>query len=485
MIAFKAKVDFTQGPTMRWMWTKNLALLLSTFFLLCSCALTPPSSVITVDPGATLHLFLQPMPQEAHRLSMTVASINARTADGRDIPLLTGPWIFDPAERVGRQTKLLQQKLPLGEYVGLSLELSAATLQTEEGPINLLIASKVQLIPVNFQVKAAQAQALFLSLHPQRLVTGGYKLTAQFSARKAQAPLPELKGVVSHRESGILTIFEKKTPTVIDVVAIGQEPAGMALDQSGRLIYLALSGENSVVVFDLDRNKIQLKIRLFAGARPTKLALSTDGDTLVALNPGSNSISIISTDSMSERQRILFSTSPAAIYIGTNNLAYASLPDINALALIDLQRDVVIATANLTDTAVQGVADRSGRHIYLLTENSPDLLVFDSASMTVINRVPIGYGASCLTLNNNNGLIYVGMHSGNIIVIDPQIGLPIDSFNAAPDVIAMAADHKENSLFVVSGGDNLLTKYDLVSKRKLAILELGAVSSDIIVMGEK
>ena len=468
------------------MWNKNLALLLSIFFLLCSCAVTPLPQVTSIDPGATLHLFLQPIPQEARQLSLTVARLSARTADGRDVPILTGPWIINPAKKVGRQTKLLQQKLPVGEYTSLILELSEATLQTEEGPINLLIETKFQLVPTNFLITADQTQTLFLSLNPERLVTGGYKLTAQFSAWKAQAPLPELKGVVSHPESGMLTIFEKKTPTVIDVVAIGQEPAGMALDQSGRLIYLALTSENSIVVFDLIRNKIQRKIRLHAGARPIELALSEDGQTLVSLNPGTNSISIIGTDSLIERQRILFSTTPASIFIGTDNRdAYVSLPDINALALIDLQLDKVVATANLTDTAVQGVADRSGRQIYLLTENSPNLLIVDTGSLTVAKRVSIGYGARCLALNKNNGLIYVGMQGGEIAVIDPRVGLPIDSFKTDSDIVAITTDRKENSLFVVSGGNNLLTKYDLVSKKKLAVLELGTASSDIIVMGEK
>lgn len=461
-------------------------LLLPIFLLLGSCAVTPLSQVTHIDPGATLHLYLQPMPQEAHRLSLTVAALSARTPDGRDIPLLKGPWVFDPIERVGRQTKLLQQKLPVGEYIGLSLELSAATLQTEEGPIDLLIDSAVQLIPETFVIAPDQVQTLFLSLHPDRLITGGFKLTAQFSLWKAQSPLPDLKGVVSHPNSGTLTIFEKKTPTLIDVIAIGREPAGIALDQVGRLVYLALRGENSIVVFDLVRDKVQRKIRLHAGARPTELVLSADGETLVSLNPGTNSISIISTDSSNERQRIHFSTTPASVFTGANqHRAYVTLPDINSLALIDLNQGAVVNTANLTDTATLGVTDRTGRYLYLLTENSPNLLISDADTLAIIDRALIGYGARCLTLNKNNGLIYVGMQNGEIAVIDPQVGLPIDSFRADPEVVAIVSDLEENSLFVISGQNNSLTKYDLVSKKKQAVLELGTAGYDVSVMGEK
>lgn len=467
-------------------WNRKLTLLLPLFFLLCSCSVAPLKESAPVDPGATLHLYLQPMPQEAHRLSLTVSGLSARTADGRDIPLLIGSWVLNPGERIGRQTRLLQQKLPVGEYSGLSLELASATLQTEEGPIDLLTAPGVQLIPENFFITADQDQTLFLSLNPERLITGGYKLSAQFSLWKAQSPLPELKGIISHPDSGLLTIFEKKTPALVEVIAVGREPAGMALDQNRRLVYLALTGENSIVVFDLVRNKVQSKIRLHAAARPTELALSADGETLVALNPGSNSVSIIGTDAFSERQRILFSTTPASVFISANGRnAYATLPDSNSLALIDLQRGTVVATVNLNDTAIHGIAGRSGRYLYLLTENSPNLLLVDNNNLTILNRIHIGYGSRCLTQNLNNGLVYVGMQSGEIAVIDPNIGLPIDSFQADTDVTSMVADREENCLFVVSGKKNTLAKYDLVSKKKLAVLELGTSGFDIAVMGEK
>ncbi|MDY0185866.1 MAG: YncE family protein [Desulfuromonadaceae bacterium] len=466
-------------------WNRYL-LLLATILLLCSCALTPVPQATYVDPGATLHLYLQPLPQEAHQLSLTVAGLSARTADGRDIPLLTEPWVLNPTERIGRQTKLLQQKLPVGEYFGLSLELAAATLQTEEGPIDLLVDAGPQLISENFFISADQTQALFLALQPERLVTGGYKLTAQFSLWKAQTPLAELQGIISHPNSGVLTVFEKKTPTLVELIAVGREPDGVALDQRGRLAYLALSGENSIVVFDLVRGKVQRKIRLQTGDRPTELALSADGATLISLNSGSNSVSIIGTDSFSERRRLLFSTTPAGIFTGANNRnAYVSLPDINALALLDLERDVVVATANLTDTATRGVADRTGRHIYLLTENSPNLLVVSADNLALTERVYIGYGARCLALNPNNALLYVGMQSGEIAVIDPRVGLPIDSFNAAPGIVDITVDREENSLFVVSTQGNLLSKYDLISKKRLAVLELGTAGAKIAVMGER
>lgn len=463
-----------------------MSLLLAILLLSCSCAAVQRPQVVAVDPGATLHLYLQPVPQEAYPLSLTVSGLSARTREGRDVQMLDAPWVLNAEDLVGRQTRLLQKILPVGNYIGLSLELAAATLQTEEGPTDLLIESGPQLIPVDFAIDANRAQTLFLSLHPERLVTGGYKLTARFSARKPQAPLVELQGVVSHPGSGLLTIFEKKSPAVVAEIVVGRQPAGLALDQRRRLIYLTLSDENSIAEFDLVSGRLQRKSRLHAGAGPTELALTTDGRTLLTLNPGTNSVSIINTESFGEWQRIYFSTTPASIFTGSNSRkAYVVLPDANALSLIDLDRAEVIATVNLADAAVRGIADSSGRQIYLLTENSSELLVVDAEELSITSRIHIGPGASCLTVNRNNGRVYVGMQTGEIAEVDLQAGLPIDSFMADPGVVDIVADFDENSLFVVSGSNNLLAKYDLVSKKKLAFLELAGSSGEVAVMGER
>lgn len=453
--------------------------------LLCSCALTSMPQATFVDPSATLHLYLQPMPQEAHQLKLTVASLNARTLDGRDIPLLEREWVLNPAESVGRQIKLLQKKLPVGEYIGLSMELAAATLETEEGPVDLLIEKPSQLIEQDFLIEPTQTQTLFLTLHPDRLITGGYMLSARFSVLKAQMPLPNLKGFVTQPLNGTLTLFEKKTPTIFSVIGVGRGSSGIALSQERRLVYLALTDENSIAVFDLVRDKVQHKIRLHTAARPTELALSADGAVLLAVNTGTNSVSILETDSLMERRRIYFSSTPAKIFLGKHRRwAYVTLPDANALALIDLDRGAVSATLTLPDTVLDGTPDVTGKELYLLTANSANLLVLDAARLQEIGRVYVGYGARALSVDRS-GLVYVGMRTGEVAVVDPQAGFPIDNFKVGGEVIDLTVDQEENTLFVVTGSEALLEKFDLISKRKMAILELGACSYGVNVMGER
>ena len=281
-------------------------------------------------------------------------------------------------------------------------------------------------------------------------------------------------------------MFEKKTPAVIAILAAGRRPTGLVLDQRMRKAYLALAGEDSIAAIDLSQGQIQRKVRLHSADRPEELVLSADGQTLIAANPGSNSISILDTPSLIERERIQFSTRPGPVFLdATGRLAFVVLPEANGLAVIDLDRATLRTTATLAESPIRGIAGNGGKQLYLLAEDSPNLLVVDADNLTIDKRIFIGFGASCLALNKNTGLIYIGLKNGEIAIVDPQLGLPLDSFRTGGEVVAMVPDLEENSLFVLLGKSARLEKYDLVSKKRIAVVELDAVGYAAVVMGER
>lgn len=458
----------------------NSALLL--LLLLSGCAVTPLPTPPMVDPGATLHLYLQPLPQEAAHLTLTIDALSARTSAGQELPLLSEPLLLTGRTPQSRQTRLLVRELPAGDYQGLSLRVSQASRATEEGAAELLTPDAPQFLPQPFRIEADQARLLFLSLQPERMVTDGYRLSARFALWAPQPPLTALKGLVSHPEHGLVSFFEKKTPKIFDLLAVGQRPAGLTLDPLRRRAYLALGAEDAIVMLDLVRQRIERKIRLRPGDRPRRLELSADRNTLMVVNAGSNALSLIDASSFRERQRLLFTTRPAEVFSAPDAArAYVLLPDENALARIDVARGSVETKSSLAETPIRGLAAADGRRLYLLTENSPDLLVVDVFTLQVSSRIFIGYGATCLTATGN-GQLYVGLQSGEIAVIDPTVDLALDSFQAGGAVVDLVPDLAENRLFVLTDRQQL-EKYDLVSKRRLGIIELGSAGFEIGLMG--
>jgi len=455
------------------------------FLMLAACAGPPLPVVPASPPGAGLRLYLQPLPQEAHRITLTVSNLTALKADGSEEPLLQESLVLRADELIGIQRKLFSGNLPAGRYLGLRLRIDGATLLTDEGETDLLVPAEPLLLSAEFRIEEDRTLALFLSLAPERLITDGYRLTPTFSLWQPRPALPSLKGLVSNAEAGTLTLFEKKSPAVVSIIAAGRKPQGLVLDQTRRWAYVALAEDNAIAAFDLTNEKIQGKIRLRSGDEPQELALSPNGQTLVATNARSNSISILNTTPLSERGRILLTTSPASIFFGpANDRAYLVQPETNTLAVVDLIRQQITASVNLEDSPIRGASSSDGRYLYLLTD-SPNMLVVDSTALTVKERVFVGYGALSLLVNPSNGLVYVGRKSGEIAIIDPDVNIPIDSLRISGDVADLALDREENTLFAVSSQTSHITKYDLISKKLLGTLDADAGSYGLVVMGEE
>jgi hypothetical protein len=198
--------------------------------LLAACSLPSRPVPVVRDPGAGVRVYLQPLPQETHRLKFVISSITARRADGGEVALLSEPKEIRPDDLIGHQSRLVSANLPPGDYVGLNLQIEGATLMTDEGENDLLVPEKPIAIDEAFRVRADQTTALFLSISSDRLVTAGYRFTPHFSLWGSRPALPGLKGVVTNNAAGTLTLFEKKTPTVTNVVALGRAPGEVVFD---------------------------------------------------------------------------------------------------------------------------------------------------------------------------------------------------------------------------------------------------------------
>ncbi|MDW7645884.1 MAG: hypothetical protein SCI25_12695 [Desulfuromonadales bacterium] len=455
-------------------------------FLLSACSLPAvPSAPPVSEPAYGLRLYLQPLPQEAQNLTLTLTDFAAIRADGTHVPLTAPPLILDGSRLMEKQKRLLASTLPPGKYQGVSLRIANADLRTDEGMTSLLVSEEPFLLKEDFRVLPDNTLALFLALEPQRLITDGYRLTPLFSLWKSLPALPELKGLISNSAAGTLCVFEKRSAQVVGVLAVGRQPKGLVLDSRQRRAYVALAGDDTLAAIDLINEKIQDKLRLRAGDTPGELALAPDGRTLVTANTATASLSVVSTSPLAEQGRLLLTTAPGSVFFGpSSTLVYLLQPDINAVALVDTHRQDIIASANLEFSPIRGAASPDGRSLYLITADSPYLLVVDAASLRLTDRILVGYGARSLTVNPHSGLVYVGMASGEIAFIEPGLSLPIDTLQGEEEAVWLHVDLEENALFVVSARHDRVAKYDLVSKKRLGLLEAESGSYAAVLMGD-
>jgi len=438
-----------------------------------------------VNEGKVL-VYLQPLPQEASKLRFLIDGIFAVRGDGSKIPLFLSFKDLAGAKLLGVQKLLATGVVPQGSYTGLSIAISKAFLQGEEGEIDLFIPPEPAWAQRVFEVKRREALTLFLSLNASGIISRGISFTPDFSLATSGGILINLTGYVGNSSSDTISVFNKKTMEVVNVIATGREPKGIVLDQRRTRAYVAVSGDDSVEIYDVFNGKNIGRVKLKFRDNPMELALTPDGRTLVSVNHSSNTVSIIDTLSKSELRRVKVGDGPTSAVVDPSGFkAYVMNSRSNTVSVVDLTQRTPTATIAVEGFPLRGAFNRSGDRLYVISRDSPNLSVIDPSRLVVTEKIFVGTGAISIKINFLTGLILVGKRfGGEIAIVDTSSLMFIDSMTVGGNAAYMTIDRQENTLFVSLPERRIVQKVNLTSKKIMAEIEAGEGAYAVAVMGE-
>lgn len=432
-------------------------------------------------------LFLQPMPQEAEKLRFIVNQIFAVREDGFEIPFTLFINELKGVNLKGVQKQLASAILAPGPYIGLSIHVKQAFIQTEEGDVALFVPEEPVTVDHGFDVERGQVASLFLSFKISGTKLDGVKFTPDFSLVSSGRALINMIGYVTNSESNFITVFDKNTMQVIDTIATGQGPMGVVLDQIRTRAYVAASRDNIIEVIDVFKGLIINRLRLNLRDRPIELALTPDGRTLVSVNNGSNTVSIIDALSMTEIARVNVGEGPTSAVIDPSGFrAFVLNSRSSTISVVDLTQRGLGLTIGVEAAPLRAAFSREGDRLFVIGSNTPNLTVVDLSRLIVSNSVFIGMGAVSIKVDDQTGNIYVGKRiGGEITVIDPFALVFIDTIPVGGRTDFMAIDDQKRNLFAVLANKNRLSKINLISKEISANIDLGQGAFFVVVMGER
>jgi hypothetical protein len=346
-------------------------------FLAAGCTPQPPSYKAALDKEGEIHLYLQPLPQEAHRIEFSITAVSAIRHDGGVIQLRQSLAELKAKELLTVQKRLASAPLPPGLYDGISIQIGTASLLGEQGMAALLVPDEPLFVEQEFTVIRRRASTLFLSLAPAKLLGGGFRFAPVFSLAKPRRQLESLLGFATNSGSNVVSVFNKLTMEIVDTIATSGGPKGAVLDQRRGWVYIALAADDAIEAIEIGTREILRRARLRSGDEPAEIALSPDGETLVSANYGSSTASIIETSALREVGRVRLPAEPTSVVVdGSGQRAYLLHSLSNAISVIDLERLGLTATRSFEESPVRGAINRDGDRLYVITRNSPNLLVY-------------------------------------------------------------------------------------------------------------
>ena len=432
-------------------------------------------------------IYLQALPQETNRLRFVINGVSALASDGFEIPLSLFLSDIKGADHTGRQRLLASAVLPPGSYTGISVQVREAFVQTDEGEMALLVPEEPLRVAQAFDINRGQASALFLSLNPSGILTAGIRFTPVFSLVPAGRPLINLTGLVTIPASNILAVFNKKTMQVVNAIATDPGPTGLALDQFRSRAYVAAARDDSVAVIDVFNLQIVNRLKLNFKDHPVWLELAPDGRTLVSVNQGSNTVSIIDARSLIEIDRVKVGEKPSsAVMDPTGVKVYVFNTGSKTISVVDLTQRRLAVTIAVEASPLRGAFNREGDRLYVISGDWPYITVIDRLRFAIAQKIFIGTGAVSIRVDDQTGLIYIGKSiGGEVSVIDPFSAQLVDNFRVGGRAVFMTIDGQERTLLTAFSDQSSLQKINLISKKPVAELETGEGAYAVVVMGER
>jgi YVTN family beta-propeller protein len=468
-------------PAMR---ARAITALLASLAVACTPQLLPREAAL--DQEGEVHLYLQPLPQEASQLDFAVTAISAIREDGSAIRLRQYVTELKAQELLSVQKRLASARLTPGLYKGITIEVGTATLLGKDGRNALLVPDEPLFIDMEFTIARRRATALFLVLHGEDVVSGGFSFTPTFSLAGPRRHLTNLLGLATDSLNNTVWVFNKNTMEVVDTIATGTGPEGVVIDQRRGWAYVALAGDDAIVAIEVSSRQILARVELNFGDEPGEMSVSRDGKTLVCANSGSNTVSILDTNPLREVRRVGLPSEATSVVINpSGSRAYVLDALSSTLSVIDVARGEVVGVRTLEEAPIRGALSGDGNRLYVITRDSPNLLIIDPATLTLQERAFVGLDAASIQVDDKTGQIYVGKTTGEIVVMDLRSLIFVDTFTVKGDAAFLAIDGDENSLFVVSPDSKTIQKVNLVSKRRLGLIEVEGGSYAVALMGQR
>ncbi len=463
---------------------KDLIIVFVSFFLLAGCQAKQAYLKPVLETEGEVYVYTQPFPQEAGRLTFSIESISA-VRDSAETPLSLLIKEFRGSEMT-RQRLIADAILPPGQYSGLMIKVSKATLKTEEGEADLLVPKEPVRINAPFTVTKGKSLLLSLAFkYPESLT--GVSFSPFFSAYVPSKPVTGVIGYVSNTAGNNITVFDKTTMQAVSYIATGREPKGIAIDPARKRAYVALYGDDGIDVIDVLSGDVINRIRLNIGDNPQELALTPDGKTLLTVNAGSNTVSFVNPTGLFEISRINVDNGPTSILLDrTGRRAYVFNTIANTMSVIDIPNRAVITSIATDPGPLRGQQNIRGDRLYIVHELSPYMTVLDPQGFTIIKRVYVGFGMSSIKVDTNTDFIYVGRKGGPTVdIFDPFAFTPVDFIRTSEGADYMTIDGEYNNFYMLTHDRPTISIFNLISRRAVSEIDVSDSPYWVTMMGER
>ncbi|ACL66600.1 conserved hypothetical protein [Anaeromyxobacter dehalogenans 2CP-1] len=464
-----------------------LALLLAVGGSGCSAVRARSTNPGPLGADGELYVYLQPLAREVENVTFGLAGVDALGPGEDGVQPIRAVLSEVDREGHGRQRLLAQGRLAAGTYSGFRLHVGRARIETPDGPSDLLVRSEAVQVTGSFTVLPGRAQVLWLIMREAQPPGDEVAFAPRFSLVAPEATHPQRLGYCASAADNALIAFDRYERQVTAAIATGMGPAGVAMDESANLAYVALSLEDRIEVLDLTNGQVREPIRLRPGDGPYDVALVDGGRTLLTVNRRSSTVSFLDTSARVEIGRVAVGEEPWSLRLDPpRHRAYVFGRRSNTVTTLDVTRRAAVGSATTEPEPLRGDLDRSGSRLFVVHAGSAYLSIYTLPELTPAGRLFVGLGASAILVDPRTDLLYVAQSGSPVLAIyDPFSLVPLGGVDVGGGASFLAFDAMQNLVFALLPERRAVSVIDLTAQRQVGLFEVGGEPYDLAIVGER
>jgi YVTN family beta-propeller protein len=296
----------------------------------------------------------------------------------------------------------------------------------------------------------------------------------------AGAPAWADTAYIPNEGSGTLTVIDTATDqeTALSPIpkqgSIGTKLRGVALDQSGKTLFVVDAVKNVVLAIDTANGSVKKTFANIVSAEGIQLA--PDGKTVTACAERSNEAVFIDVASLTEafRVKIQGNNPEHCVYSPSGKWLLTSNEESKSVDVIDVAARKSVATVK-TAGAPRGLGFLpDGKSVYVADETSGNVDVIATASWTITKSIPIGLRPAGVTVRADGARVYATSGGdGTVAVIDPKTNTVVASIKVGQRPWNMALTQNGAKLYVANGRSNSISVIDTGTNTLLRSIGVG------------
>jgi len=270
--------------------------------------------------------------------------------------------------------------------------------------------------------------------------------------------------VISRPGTNTIEIFSPVKRRVVARISQISDPRGMAVDDEGGTLYVALAGNSSIVAIGTRNWKVEQIIPV--QHRPDKLLWVPQQKRLYATSVLDRTLSSIDLTKGAESSVLELNALPQdLLYDPARQAILISLQDLNQVAVVDSSNRIT-SRFKLVASEPTGLA-LDDEHHRLFVAVRYAVLELDPATGAEVRRIPAPGGTDALVLDSEDNLLYAASGDGSVLAIDLNRNMVDHELPTDVKGFAIAYDSAHKMLFLPGGREG---------RSKMVILKPSGVS---------